>query len=1449
MSNPLAPLTPHDRTAIVGIDFVAVPENAHTMVVRVRGEDLFSQKYRFSFDGDSLILTKIAKFHALQSDTSRGLGTQTYPSENMRPSLLTALTNPSLPVKVLHHELGVISDAEKKWLVVSLSERKIEELVLHILPSILQAQGTINLDNSILLQLPPKVVARTLAAQHPDVQRRVLVNCEISAEHQAARLEIIINYPVGTPLTFILEVDEDKMISILSPKLDEISGWPYPCHDFNNYNAFLKRLPKEQLCIIIGCMSPISLSQLLLSFSLDEACILISYLEPRKVADFLVSATYFTKYPKSAAITERANWWSTGEQLIEFEDRSSCYKVNDVKTKANKLESDLFPTQTYSTHQLIIRLKQRDPQQLKEAITVLSKEESKFLINMGVQLDSQPSEQIAYFQMLSTMLLLVKDYPNCHFTRYSFDDNHRHASQIVCHMNNDEIFHLIKLVTLKEALRAIFYLSFLRRANFIYSEHGKEFINTIITQWLQNECRPFHNHKILATAISELGWQETGIASWFLYYLPQAYTARVIRYLKPVLVKQAVYFLYHNMRGDSDSSELDIPLCRVALENIDKRLLLQGSPISSDGLPIDSEKTLQTPSELPTTVESSCLQPSFPEASAVTVAESSIAHPSKNVEASINTQSKAEAVPRGEVKTADTALKSTRYVVQARVTDKNRSAEDFYDSQSIEESTVLVSEKSLVRNTQKQKINNKFKQMKTLKDYQRQKKSDEDYFVELANKLPPEALKYLVQIKPSSLSLFHPSLITRLPPLAVECIFDHTENAPALWCTLLVGNFSQELFDQFQQLHFKKRLKVNRLLTESQWLSVAKKLSESQLPFWVDFRSELQTLFFNGQFANSTTKLTRYLRVCDPQQFSAILESIAAEQISASLAALPPARAADLLIEASTHRKTSIILFFLYRSSKENLSLIIQSTPDKYVIERIKIKRNSEGQKSPIKYEIKFHGIRQKLTKNFEMIQHLDKLRTSWIMPGDDSKGTASTSPKSFVRLAFLFGQEKRHNRVTKIIRRNFFALRTRLLDIQLAAPRRRVNVLQSTENYGQSTQNHVQYYDDRLKLYPILRSPKLDSQLDVSEIPPGRFKTPYSMDENFISFTMTHAESQGYEFIMSKEYSELMMQMLDELKRMMPEKTFRGRTIQPGLQGLVPVAGCLIAARGGPSLTRYLAGKTGVPHELNILILKKLCEDLSFCHQGDFYFRDIKPDNILIAEFADHATTSQQRHELPQLYSVDLSDMCLLNPDPEGEHFSIVDMDANTGTEAFMTSEILELKKGTTEYAELALALRAADNYAMFLTIFYTISAKARKVIIRPCDYPQDSPFYIADDNGVSMRKFGILHPNSTPADDIDVLLDLIEDYVAEEFKGDVRLFLTNPTLYDFDHTIDEVMIWNRDLDKHYQANIQQTEEIISDITDIPSTTCDASLKANSNEALPNEDSKAFSTTKSLSI
>ncbi|WP_133407249.1 hypothetical protein [Parashewanella tropica] len=1418
MSNPLAALSLQDREAIARLDFRDVTQADRPLEVEIKGGRTFAKQYRFSCEGDGLMLTKLGNFHS--KPATHSLSSQQYTHNSFRPALLAATINPSLPTEVLSQELLSMTHVEKQWLFSSLSEQKSEELCTQLLPSILDTQEDINLDNSILFDFPPKIVARAISKQPLETQQRLLINSKVSAECQIARLEIIINFPIDAQLTFLTQADDETIQGVLTPQPEEGAqeGCAYPCHNYNGYIHFLQRLPEQQLRCIIVQMTDISRCQFLLSLDLDKTCSFLRLLPPKKVAKFLVLTAYFSQYPESAKVTEDTCWWAEAKEFIDVEDWLSCGRDT---SKAAKQDSSLFPEQAYSLSELIFVLKENHQEQLKDAIRELTAEESRLLTDIDSQyekaLENKPSTQLKasiikaqtnYQKMMADLLIIVQSNQRTEFSGCCL--NYRRSSHFLGHLNNDQVLLLIRLAQPREALRAIFYMDPIRRGNFIYSHSGQVFIEVIIGNWLKKEPLPYGELSIIAQATCDFSLEETRFMGWFLYYLPKEQAEKFIERLPADIVKivqQGVSFLFYNMRGDVERSGLHIPLTPAAdaieaaeaskanvaepqhnLEPDTIQPQLTEHPTSLEPhLADETEQTTQvkTRTDLHSTPQIPSLDASGQAIVSLTL--DTAASPSPAV-SSITGRQQELSASTGEAAETNEQTSETKdrelTVTPAPTTDipdtagspQDQSDDenvefDLYVTQSGNDLTFSVAERAEFERLQIEERNKRIQQNRVMKEDQKQRKPDDDFFVELANRLPKTAIKFLLECKPNRLSPFHPNILLRLEPYAIQCIFDSTPNADVFWSFVLLENFTIELFTKFQCLNIQQRLKVNRAMNGKQWLTIANRLSESQIAFWIDFRSALQSLFFEVRFSNHT-KLTCYLEICDPHEFVAIITALSEETLTESLHNLPPHRSFELFSEVPTLSKTPHVLAALGSTYKDTL------------IEIIKCANKANTVVGPV-----YLPKQRELREAFEQ--------------------------ENYVEMALLFGPRKILLKRAETLKQKTKEFQQKLKHLYLLRKRDRREISEfqriSVSEVSRfetitDTKRRAIYYVDQEKLYPILRAPELNSPLDVTEIPPGRFKTPESMDFNYISFTVTDAGCEGYESIVSTKYSVTLSKILDNMKKYMPGGRYTDRTIQPGLQGLVPSPGCLYAARGGLSLTRYLARNNEEPDELNIMVLRKFYEDLAYCHHGLFFFRDIKPDNILVSEYADHATNKQQRLGMPMLFPVDLSDMCQVKAN--GNHLCIVDITASTGTDAFITSELQEQKKNTDSIEELVEGLQSGDKYAALLTIFYAISAKARKVIIRPCDYSPNSPYYIPSQDGVSQHRYGILHPKSAPPASRKIIIDLISKYVFPEFQEQVINFLQNPTEAYLEHEVFDIINWNRDTEQYCQSTFEQYQD-----------------------------------------
>ena len=592
------------------------------------------------------------------------------------------------------------------------------------------------------------------------------------------------------------------------------------------------------------------------------------------------------------------------------------------------------------------------------------------------------------------------------------------------------------------------------------------------------------------------------------------------------------------------------------------------------------------------------------------------------------------------------------------------------------------------------------------------------YIEKTLHLLPADKQENFVRFLANKFNLFSRQTFQRFSKelksaLFISEQFTALEKAQALFIAF------DDVYEAYTQLQYEQRRKINRQFSNSMWKEAAQKIPSKELHLWIDFDCELQVQYWleKGQ-----------------------------------VSILP-----DLLSSNSIRLKWSLL---------ENL-------PPKQIVNAFTLLEYSEINK--LFQDLALHP---KLPLLLNLWEQQDPIIFKDFVTQYCQVGTEETD---YTKLALSFRKHTTQSKEQDHAATQFQAAYRGFKD------RRKVKFKPSHgELVTLTNDNHnFTYYLDPKELFPPLRAPRHFAYRPPNSAICGTFKRCIQLDEHYIEFEESEPEhidsiDKTVPVAISQEQIKASSTLLLSLMNSAAQKEYTLRTIVPGLQGsyIEELKGNnstsynrVIAAFGGVSLSNHIfKGSDKQSLKVNIQCFYDLCLDVSFFHQNGYYFRDIKGANLLIREYADDEKTL--RYKRPQIKSIDLTTMCWVESDTGMEaNLEPIPIDEPTGTPIYLTQEIAEKKLlGQRKHLE------TADNYALLLTIFESISPEFYQLerapsLFKGATHKHQLLFGV---KGAFVK--GIMHPSSSSMKNRQVIEAVILKYIKTDYQDDVRKFLEDP-------------------------------------------------------------------------
>ncbi|WP_133405580.1 hypothetical protein [Parashewanella tropica] len=338
------------------------------------------------------------------------------------------------------------------------------------------------------------------------------------------------------------------------------------------------------------------------------------------------------------------------------------------------------------------------------------------------------------------------------------------------------------------------------------------------------------------------------------------------------------------------------------------------------------------------------------------------------------------------------------------------------------------------------------------------------------------------------------------------------------------------------------------------------------------------------------------------------------------------------------------------------------------------------------------------------------------------------------------------------------------------------------------TSKDGTRYFVDPNGLFPMMRRPisrpseqvsGASSKLDRADEQYLRFA---HVDERELDKTLLDPNVDIDHYDLSRlendfEKQEYFVEALTELQQALPNSSFNGRAIQPGMLGFMDPQGRRLAVNGGENTELFLQ-RTRRPIPLQAF--KIACEDLASAHQHEIYFRDIKNANLVYREERTGKNGQIVPLDNPQVHFIDLEEMYT----PQTGFLA-----KDCGTPVFMTTELAFAKsQGDKKQIE------AADNYAMLLSILRASSVTLMNELplTQTLEHGEEDMFEHGEED---MFEHGILHEQSNSAEHRAMLDQVLTQMIKPEYLEQVQRFLQEPTEYPLEESLDEVINWQASL------------------------------------------------------
>ncbi|MCL1079845.1 hypothetical protein D5R81_17100 [Parashewanella spongiae] len=282
-------------------------------------------------------------------------------------------------------------------------------------------------------------------------------------------------------------------------------------------------------------------------------------------------------------------------------------------------------------------------------------------------------------------------------------------------------------------------------------------------------------------------------------------------------------------------------------------------------------------------------------------------------------------------------------------------------------------------------------------------------------------------------------------------------------------------------------------------------------------------------------------------------------------------------------------------------------------------------------------------------------------------------------------------------------------------------------------------YVTDNIKA-PLIREPtKVHDDLSLKM--EGMFKKVTKLDCDFLELTFL-ARSMFAKSFDVNNYNKLMDRLV-EFPSFSKTRAIRLKTV--------------LACNVGKDLyTHFICiGRT-----IDYTLFKPLCIDLAKVHKMFIFVRDIKPHNMTIKQNVTLETGALLPLETSKLYFIDL-DFMVSEEYERYEH--------KLGTDLYTTIKLMEAKKRGDKKL-----IRAADNYALLLTMIESCFDKAHQLGLR-------------DPDGLSNQTTDFYNEYTAP-----VLSPWLNKVIKPQYLSDVILFLTSPHEYPLILDLHQVINWS---------------------------------------------------------
>ncbi len=656
--------------------------------------------------------------------------------------------------------------------------------------------------------------------------------------------------------------------------------------------------------------------------------------------------------------------------------------------------------------------------------------------------------------------------------------------------------------------------------------------------------------------------------------------------------------------------------------------------------------------------------------------------------------------------------------------------------------------------------------------------TDADKFTAVLNTLPPGSLKLLYSERSARLPeierlLCHSRLraenkqilVRLMPPAGIETFICRESSV-------------------ITQLEPQVIMQLNRGLCHDRWQNVAHRLKPDQLHLWVDFQCRRQVTFW---LQASETK----------NEIELLLEFNAARSI-------------DLF----THLDIKAIADQLLRRSPEDIikcinKLCAHSCCLTLLIQMTEI--DSERKLNQVITQLEFKQIDQEnwhktRSELLNSLKHLNQIPPS-NPPAELSQIASGALPlaekkyhtKKAARILFRIQEHKYSDCALKSVhdaRQKTIRTETeKSASVSKSDPQEKPRAICVLINEKKRQQGlPYKYYYDVRKLSPTIPETSREPSRAEQKRMFGSHKKLVMADHQSLTFKakvdLKLARMRQADYAINRG-------LLARLQSSAKERNINLKSVSPGLLGIQPHDGVVVAARGGECLHNLLSENDA---RMPLRIFETPCRDLMNMHKLKYFIGDIKTDNFVFIEKVTNENGVIHRLAQPQLKFIDMDELCCT------QHAHTKDITLcgmiypTSGTPGYCTLEHIFIRKPGKKMTPVN--LKAKDEYAMLMSVLVSVSPRFRskfeqqRLIVRDKQKEITDAYFQNKELNDALKPFrkGILFQLTKDPEGKKTIANLTEKLIKADYRTQVTRFLTNPLIAPLqpDLHLHEIIKWD---------------------------------------------------------